>query len=136
MDGILGIGFGELLLIVFVILIIGGPKNAIKWAREAGRLLRQARTLWARMLADLERDLGEDGKEILNVGRELSQNVNTVRQATNPRRLARQAGQLLEETASPLKPASNGHGAEEATQDPAPTPYEAWTPPKIPKKDQ
>jgi Sec-independent protein translocase protein TatA len=135
MDGILGIGFGELLLIVFIILIIGGPKNAIKWAREAGRLLRQARILWARMLADLERDLGEDGKEILNVGREFSENVNTVRQATNPRRLARQAGQLIEEITPPVTTMAN-NGAEAPLENPPPPSYEAWTPPKIPQKDQ
>ena len=46
MDGIFGVGIGEVLIIILVVVVIGGPQNAIKWSRDLGRMLRQAREIW------------------------------------------------------------------------------------------
>ncbi|HLA44755.1 MAG TPA: hypothetical protein VJZ27_15025 [Aggregatilineales bacterium] len=97
MDGIFGVGIGEVLIIILVVVVIGGPQNAIKWSRDLGRMLRQAREIWQQMMKDLEKDLGEDGKEIMKATRDLTQNINNIRSQTSPRRLTRQATKMIEQ---------------------------------------
>jgi sec-independent protein translocase protein TatB len=94
---IFGVGISEIIIILLVILIIGGPRNALKWSRDLGRLLRQARELWSQMTAQLEKDLGEEGREIMNATRELTQQVDTIRRQGNPRALARKVTDLVEQ---------------------------------------
>ena len=99
MDGIFGVGIAEVMVIVVVILVIGGPKNAVKWSRDLGRMLRQAREIWQQMMKDLEKDLGEDGKEIMKATRDLTRNINSVRTQASPRRLTQQATRMIEQAA-------------------------------------
>ena len=100
---ILGVGLGEVMVIVLVILIIGGPKNAVKWSRELGRMIRQGRMLVQQMMSEIEKDLGPDGKEIMDATRSLTKNVNDVRTAANPRRIVGQAKNLIESTVEETK---------------------------------
>ena len=100
---ILGVGLGEVVVVILVILIIGGPRNAVKWSRDLGRMLRQGRMLVQQMMAELEKDLGPDGKEIMDATRKLTSGVNDVRSAANPRRMVNQAKNLIESTVEEAK---------------------------------
>ncbi|MFP4323632.1 MAG: hypothetical protein ACLFTK_14360 [Anaerolineales bacterium] len=95
MDGILGVGFAEIIIIVLVILIIGGPQNAVKWSRDLGRLLRQGRDLFAKLMREFDKEMGDEGRQIMKATREFGQSINEVRQQSNPRRLLGEAGKRL-----------------------------------------
>jgi Sec-independent protein translocase protein TatA len=100
---IFGVGLGEVMVIVLVILIIGGPRNAVKWSRELGKMLRQGRMFLQQIMSELEKDLGPEGKEIMDATRNLTKGVNEVRTAANPRRLTGQVKNLIESTVEETK---------------------------------
>jgi sec-independent protein translocase protein TatB len=54
------IGFGELLLIAVVALVVLGPERLPKAARLAGLWIRKARTQWNAMKAELENELADE----------------------------------------------------------------------------
>lgn len=87
MDGIFGVGLSEMLIIALALFIIGGPKNTAKWARELGVWVRKARQAWSQVIAEMETELGPEGKEVLDVARELGKGVNEMR-GMNPTRRA------------------------------------------------
>jgi Sec-independent protein translocase protein TatA len=103
MDGIFGIGIPEMIIIVLAILIIGGPRNAVKWSGDLGRMLRKLRIMWGQMMADLEKDLGPEGKELMSATRDLTRNVQELRSSANPRKLAAQATRLVEDAMTETK---------------------------------
>jgi Sec-independent protein translocase protein TatA len=138
-DGIFGIGVAEMLIIALVLFIIGGPTNTAKWARELGRLVRQIRLAWAQTLAELEREMGPEGKEILDAARELGQGAREVTRLNPTRNLVADTLRMVEDatdlredrpaapgsgTEAPPSPASTGSEAPSAK----PT-YSAWLPP-------
>ncbi|MCE5234211.1 MAG: Sec-independent protein translocase protein TatB [Mizugakiibacter sp.] len=51
------VGFGELLLIAVVALVVLGPERLPGTARTLGALLRRARQGWANVQAEVEREL-------------------------------------------------------------------------------
>jgi len=142
MDGIFGVGLAEMLIIGLALFVIGGPKNSAKWARELGKVVRQAREAWGQVMADLEKEMGPEGKEIMDAARELGQGARDVRSmnptrhmmnetlrmvessvslddetpnsATEPKALAAQSG----DPSSPDTPSKNGQK------------YTAWLPPE------
>lgn len=131
MDGIFGVGLAEMVIIGLVLFLIGGPRNSAKWAREAGRTMRKVRQSWDQMMSELEKDLGPDGKEIMDTTRELSRSVHEFRNISSPRRLVSDAARYLDPLADDIegksqpvieKTSSNGQK------------YQAWLPPD--KKDE
>lgn len=54
------IGFGELLIIAIVALVVLGPEKLPKAARFAGLWVRRGRAQWASVKAELERDLAAE----------------------------------------------------------------------------
>lgn len=66
------IGFGELLLIAVVALVVLGPERLPKAARFAGLWVRRARNQWDSVKQELERELHAE---------ELKRNLNDVRQS-------------------------------------------------------
>lgn len=66
------IGFGELLLIAVVALVVLGPERLPKAARFAGLWVRRARHQWDSVRQELERELHAD---------ELQRNLRQVRQS-------------------------------------------------------
>lgn len=147
MDGIFGVGITEMVIIALVLFVVGGPENTAKWARQAGRFVRQMREMWAEFMKDIESELGPEGKELMDVTRELGQGAADLRRSTSPRRLlsesARAMDALVRDDAPPAKPAESspaaGPGAEPATSEsPASKAdtaaenaarYRAWQPP-------
>lgn len=66
------IGFGELLIIAIVALVVLGPEKLPKAARFAGLWVRRARAQWASVKSELERDLAAE---------ELRKSMNDTRDA-------------------------------------------------------
>ncbi|MBN2305738.1 MAG: hypothetical protein JXQ72_14745 [Anaerolineae bacterium] len=146
MNGLFGVGFAELLIVMLALFIIGGPKNTAKWARELGRLVRKARVIWAQVIADLEEELGPEGKELMDTARELSQGANEARKNLQGNQLINNTLRMVEESVdleqagksksgvapsavsptSSKPPASSENGKSAPTAD---SKYQAWLPP-------
>jgi Sec-independent protein translocase protein TatA len=102
MDGIFGIGLGEMLVIIIVLLVIGGPENMVKWSREAGRMIRQFYDAVSRLSAEASRELDmgldKDGKALIDASRELVRGIQDIKSAADPRRIAGQTTKYLKES--------------------------------------
>lgn len=110
------IGFGELLLIAVVALVVLGPERLPKAARFAGLWVRRARAQWYSVKAELERDLAaeelrrsfDDTREAMRgfedsvrrTGSELERELGSVRDALDDRPAAGQG----DDPAQPLPP--------------------------------
>ncbi len=136
MDGIFGVGLAEMLIVGLALFIIGGPKNTAKWARELGRYVRMAREAWAQVLADMENELGPEGKELMDAARELGQGAREVSKMTPTRQLMNETLRMVETPSTPKADAAANApvpAAPEATRSEDATPevnkYPAWTPP-------
>ncbi len=108
------IGFGELLLIAVVALVVLGPERLPKAARTLGTLLRRMRSGWESVRAEVEREIeAEELKQKLQeaqeymrqAGRDVDQQV---RESTES---VRQAAQDVSQSAMP------GRAAEAADLD-------------------
>jgi Sec-independent protein translocase protein TatA len=141
MDGIFGVGLPEMLIIALVLFVVGGPKNSAKWARELGRMVRQVRLAWAEMMADLEKEMGPEGKELMDAARELGQGAREVTSMGRPSRLIGDTMRMVESAtdinADEPKPADSAEKppvAAPAQADTAPSTngkkYTAWLPPE------
>lgn len=106
MDGILGVGVAEVILVGLVLFIIGGPENTAKWARELGTWVRKLRKAWQQTLKQLEEELGEDGKEIIDATREFGNTVREVREIKSSRGLLGAALKPGEKRVAPVKDTS------------------------------
>jgi|GEM_PF-1267486 len=138
MDGIFGVGILEMVIIVLAILIVGGPQNAAKWAKELGKMLRQARDMWNQMLNDLDKDIGDDGREVMNAARQVTREVNQIRNVANPTSIGRRVSSMVNDSVrevektvkEPLTPPStksSTNGVNKKTTDASR--YGAWTAP-------
>jgi Sec-independent protein translocase protein TatA len=139
MDGIFGVGVSELLIVVLVLFVIGGPKNTAKWARELGRMIRQVRLAWAQVVADMEKELGPEGKELMDTARELGQGVRDVATASPAKHLMSETMRMVESSVNmpddattpdenkPATAAGSGNGNGPSEKD---TKYQAWLPPE------
>ena len=67
------VGFSELVLIGVVALVVLGPERLPGAARTAGALLRRARSSWANVKAEVERELAAEElkRTIRNAGESL-----------------------------------------------------------------
>src|SRR6478752_3313786 len=88
------IGFSELVLIGVVALIVLGPERLPGAARTVGALLRRARTSWASLRNEVERELAAE---------ELKRNLRDTAAAVDPREELRAAGEQLRETADQVR---------------------------------
>ena len=102
MDGIFGVGLWEMILIALVLMIVGGPRNTVKWAREAGRMTRQFQIAWHKLTADLTKELDDETREILTAGRDLATQTKKLATASSPKSLAQGAGKVLKELEAEL----------------------------------
>ena len=66
------LGFGEMLMIALVALVVLGPERLPKAARFAGLWVRRARAQWYSVKSELERELAAD---------ELKRNLDAARTA-------------------------------------------------------
>lgn len=112
MNGVFGVGLAEIFLVLIVLFVVGGPENTARWAREVGRWIGKVRRAWQQLVAEIEADLGDDGKELLDAARELNRGVNEVRTMHPTRRLVASTLREVEgvgaEVAQSGVPSSNG----------------------------
>lgn len=129
MDGIFGVGLAEMLIIGLALFVIGGPKNTAKWAREMGKMVRQVREAWASVMADLENELGPEGKELMDAARELGQGTRDVTSMGRPKRLLGETMKMVESSLDVEgnldKPAAL---ADKSDKSPTPAPAPETTP--------
>ena len=116
------IGFGELLLIAVVALVVLGPERLPKAARLAGLWIRKARTQWNAVKAELENELAdEELRRNLRAASEALQ--DSVQQArTLPETLRNDA--LATDTAptmTSLDPARSKEPRNASTESPSPS---------------
>lgn len=143
MDGIFGVGLPEMLIIGLALFVIGGPKNSAKWARELGKFVRQAREAWAQVVADLETEMGPEGKEIMDAARELGQGAREMRSMNPTRRVMNETLRMVESSVNldedeprgtTEQPASSVAPPGEASSGDVPSKngkkYAAWLPPE------
>ncbi len=130
MDGIFGIGIPELLIIFLLLFVVGGPANTAKWARELGKQMRKLRQVWAQMMAELENELGPEGKEIIDATRELSQSAYEMRKMNAPRKLMEETVRMIEQPVIPKAPPKLDPIEKGETEEPEATKYQAWVPQK------
>lgn len=148
MDGIFGVGLAEMIIIALALFVIGGPENTAKWARQAGRVVRQMREMWADFTKDLENELGPDGKELMDATREFSQSAADLRRSTNPRRLLADSTRAMEamvkdeapadraekpsasQGATPSETPAASERSEAPVAEESGTRYRAWQPPQ------
>ena len=133
MDGIFGVGLAEILIVGLALFVIGGPENTAKWAREMGRWARKARMAWADMMAEMERELGPEGKELMDVTRELGKGAREVRNMSPTRRMMSETMRMVE-TAVDLEAGEKSQPGRPSNSEPATSPngkkaYNAWLPP-------
>ena len=145
MDGIFGVGLAEMLIIGLALFVVGGPKNTAKWARELGKMVRQVRMAWADVMADLENELGPEGKELMDAARELGQGTREVTSMGRPTRLLGETMKMMESSLdveanlAKSAPSAAKSTTPQPTPESAPAPsangssngkkYTAWLPP-------
>ena len=80
------LGFGKLLLIGIVALIVLGPERLPKAARFAGLWMRRVRAYWFNMRAELERELAaeEMRKQLDGAKQIVHETGNSVRETLTP----------------------------------------------------
>ncbi|KGI78953.1 Sec-independent protein translocase protein TatB [Oleiagrimonas soli] len=119
------IGFGELLLIAVVALVVLGPERLPGAARTVGTLLRRLRNGWESVRAEVEREIeAEEMKRKLKEAQEhiratSEQAKASVRESAERVREAADAmkGQPLHEDDDPQRPAETEANAEQADAD-------------------
>ncbi len=148
MDGIFGVGVAEVVIVGLALFVIGGPKNTAKWAHQLGHMIYQVRQYWAQIMAEIEADIGPEGKEIVDAARELGKGAKQVSNMTPQKRLlgetmnAVKAAVDVDANTKDVEKPSNGAAdqlsldsqelnIDEITEKPASseTKYTAWTPP-------
>ena len=122
---ILGVGAAELIIFMLVLLVVAGPERSLLWARELGRYIRQIRQYLSELMGEFEKELGPDGREMLDVVREVRQNATDIRRAPQ-NTISKLTSEVakMDATNAPAKPAASS-----STTPSAPAPYEGWATP-------
>lgn len=96
-------GFGEMMVVALVALVVLGPERLPKAARFAGLWVRRARAQWYSVRSELERELAaEEIKRSLAESRAAMDDAGRAWQDT------------VRDTATPADPAAPGPAADEA----------------------
>ncbi len=61
---ILGVGPGELVVVLILMLVVAGPKRMVQWAYHIGRYTAQLRTMFQETMNVIQKELAESGVEI------------------------------------------------------------------------
>jgi len=118
------IGFGELMMIAVIALVVLGPERLPKAARTLGTLLRRVREGWESVRAEVEREIeAEELKQKLKEardfmqqsGREVEESVrevgDSVREGAEQVRRAAESARPAHDADAPA-PAPRPHGGE------------------------
>jgi sec-independent protein translocase protein TatB len=93
---IFGVGTGELVLILVIMLIVVGPKRMIHWAYILGQYTAKLRAMWAETMSYVEKEFREAGMDV-----ELPKDIPTRGQFN--RQLTQQIDKALTPVTKPMQ---------------------------------
>ncbi|MCD4685819.1 MAG: hypothetical protein K8S97_07775 [Anaerolineae bacterium] len=133
MDGIFGVGIMEMILVVLVLFIVGGPENTVKWAGQLGRWIGAIRAELRKIWYEIEADMDDETKEFVREVRTAANDVRSVQQTS--RNMVRESLQLIEGAdAKSSQSATTNTTPDTSAQGDADGPgkkqYPAWLPPE------
>jgi Sec-independent protein translocase protein TatA len=102
---IFGVGGGELLAILIIMLVVAGPKRMIQWAYILGKYTAKARRVWADTMTYVQKEFEQAG---LNV--ELPKEPPT--RANLTRMVSKQVGKAMAPVTKPIQDVLNEASAE------------------------
>jgi Sec-independent protein translocase protein TatA len=113
---ILGVGGGELIVILLIALVVAGPQRMIRWSYVLGTYASKLRAAWSNAAAALQREFDEAGVDIQvpkdiptrqNISKEINRAVAPyVQQMREP---VTTLNQEISTVKSTLQPAPNGN---------------------------
>lgn len=133
MEGILGVGIPEIIIVLLALFIVGGPQNMRKWAYQVGRGMRQLRQAWVEMMRQMEKEMGPEGKEVMEqmmtTAEEVGQGLRELRSISPTRNIVGGAARLVSPTEAPAKPDPQTPPSEPVSSADEAKKYPAWLPP-------
>jgi Sec-independent protein translocase protein TatA len=79
---IFGVGGGEIVAILVIMLVVAGPKRMVQWAYILGQYVAKFRAMWDQVMAGVQKELDEAGLDVqLPKTMPTSVNLNSL---TNP----------------------------------------------------
>jgi Sec-independent protein translocase protein TatA len=61
---ILGVGSGEVIAIVIIMLVVAGPKRMVQWAYVLGQYVSKARDVWGQVMAGVQKEFDDAGLDV------------------------------------------------------------------------
>ncbi len=61
---IFGVGGAEMVAILIIMLVVAGPKRMIQWAYVLGQYVAKGRTMWADVMAGVQKELDQAGMDV------------------------------------------------------------------------
>lgn len=87
MDGILGIGLAELVLISLITILVAGPKTTLRWAYQAGQYVKQFQNWWQEVTADLRKEVNQELSVLEETKQEIKADLAEVETTADPNTL-------------------------------------------------
>jgi Sec-independent protein translocase protein TatA len=61
---IFGVGSGEVVAILVIMLVVAGPKRMVQWAYVLGQYVSKARAMWDEVMAGVQKEINEAGLDV------------------------------------------------------------------------
>lgn len=98
MDGILGIGITELVVIALITIIVAGPRTAMRWAYQAGQYVKQFQNWWQEATAELRNEVKQELRVLDETRQEVQADLNTATSSADPKALLGEATEDINES--------------------------------------
>ena len=61
---IFGVGSGEVVAILVIMLVVAGPKHMVQWAYVLGQYVSKARAMWDEVMAGVQKEINEASLDV------------------------------------------------------------------------
>jgi len=61
---IFGVGSGEVVAILVIMLVVAGPKRMVQWAYVLGQYVSKARAMWDEVMAGVQKEINEASLDV------------------------------------------------------------------------
>ena len=61
---IFGVGAGEVVAILVIMLVVAGPKRMVQWAYVLGQYVSKARAMWGDVMAGVQKEIDDAGLDV------------------------------------------------------------------------
>ncbi|MBA3869103.1 MAG: hypothetical protein H0X30_08110 [Anaerolineae bacterium] len=61
---IFGVGGGEVVAILVIMLVVAGPKRMVQWAYVLGQYISKARGMWDEVMAGVQKEIDDAGLDV------------------------------------------------------------------------